>query len=536
MEMKGTGWVWALGFGLFLILAGALVVFHAVNERLTLPLRFGLLCLIVALVHGVLGVMLRRYHALGRHLLLAVLYGLIGAFFLMFPAALPVVFVLVIGYAFVFIGMLRTGAAVVRRGLPGRVWLFPAGLLTIGAGIMVLLAWPSSALWLVRLLIGIELLVSGVATVGFAILLRRESRSRSARDAVPRPNAWARLAGLVVVTLVFLAGVWLSVMPVTHRYVHRIFAEFPRLEASFGSIELDLRQRVITMHEFRMRVTGTAAANSFTIDRIIMRPAITSVFDGEIIGSVALIRPSVKITRAAPEQRLSAEEVGGAIERLRRIVPFRIDRLDVRNARVDLKEAMPQLDMKLRDFNVIGRNLANSAGMRESLYATYEFEGKAMGAEMEGELRANLIPQKPVMHVKAEIRDLSIAQINDYLKSEYKVKAERGKLTAFTEVSVNGAQLDGYARTLFKDLELSPWPPPKKARGLLGKLRQGLAGLGGKIGVGVLAARQGTLASETPIRGELGSPELDLLSATGSTLRHAFGRALDANFRSEPRG
>ena len=68
-------WIGPFVLGAVLLTAGGWVTYQAAFEHKQPPFGFGLLCEAAAFAHVLFGIMLRRYYALGRHLVLAFVYA-----------------------------------------------------------------------------------------------------------------------------------------------------------------------------------------------------------------------------------------------------------------------------------------------------------------------------------------------------------------------------------------------------------------------------------------------------------------------------
>jgi uncharacterized membrane protein HdeD (DUF308 family) len=81
-----------------------------------------------------------------------------------------------IGIGFVFRGVATTVSAISDPGLPGRVWQIIFGVITIIAGIVVL-ASPLRSLFILALVVGISLVVTGVLEVVSSFGIRRAAKN-----------------------------------------------------------------------------------------------------------------------------------------------------------------------------------------------------------------------------------------------------------------------------------------------------------------------------------------------------------------------
>jgi uncharacterized membrane protein HdeD (DUF308 family) len=70
-------------------------------------------------------------------------------------------------------GTLRLVVGIAERGVPGAGMIAVNGALTLGLGILIAEKLPSSASWAIGLLVGVDLLFSGLVLIGIARGLSR---------------------------------------------------------------------------------------------------------------------------------------------------------------------------------------------------------------------------------------------------------------------------------------------------------------------------------------------------------------------------
>jgi uncharacterized membrane protein HdeD (DUF308 family) len=107
------------------------------------------------------------------HLVGALLYLAAGVVIVLFPLGGVLTLTLFLAGVFLVEGVSRTMLALRMRPAQGWGWFLVGGLAGIVLGLMIWLEWPSSALWALGLLVGINLLFSGVSLTSLALAFRR---------------------------------------------------------------------------------------------------------------------------------------------------------------------------------------------------------------------------------------------------------------------------------------------------------------------------------------------------------------------------
>jgi uncharacterized membrane protein HdeD (DUF308 family) len=95
--------------------------------------------------------------------LLGILFIIIGARMLMFPVVALASLTLLLGIYLLVDAALEFIVAFRYRPLNGWGWLFFDGLIALALGLIILLRWPHSTLWVIGTLVGVSIFFAGVS-------------------------------------------------------------------------------------------------------------------------------------------------------------------------------------------------------------------------------------------------------------------------------------------------------------------------------------------------------------------------------------
>jgi uncharacterized membrane protein HdeD (DUF308 family) len=102
---------------------------------------------------------------------------LLGAGALLVPAVASVAVALLLGWLFMIGGLVGLATTVMGRKAPGFGWALVSSLVTIAAGIFLVL-WPLSGVVSLTLVLAVYLAVDGVISIFFAVAHRRQLTRR----------------------------------------------------------------------------------------------------------------------------------------------------------------------------------------------------------------------------------------------------------------------------------------------------------------------------------------------------------------------
>lgn len=163
-------------FGIVLIALGSLAVMSSVIVTVGAVLLFGGLLIaagIAELIH-VFGALRKR--GIRIHILSALAYLFAGFLMIARPVLAAISLSLVLGSFFIATGCIRCFYALTLRSEKTWGWFLFGGIVNLVFGLLVAILWPPTALWVVGLFIGIEMLVHGSAWLALSFVLRENER------------------------------------------------------------------------------------------------------------------------------------------------------------------------------------------------------------------------------------------------------------------------------------------------------------------------------------------------------------------------
>ncbi len=166
-------WGWLLALGIGLIVLGLLAIALPAVATLAAGIFIGWLLVIGGVAQIADAFSARRWAGFALHLLSGVLYLLVGGLLVFDPLGGALALTLVLAAFLLVQGIFQIGLALRLRPALSWGWLLASGAVTVLLAILIWAGWPSSALWVIGLLVGIHLLMSGSALTMLALAVRR---------------------------------------------------------------------------------------------------------------------------------------------------------------------------------------------------------------------------------------------------------------------------------------------------------------------------------------------------------------------------
>ncbi|KTD24359.1 HdeD protein [Legionella lansingensis] len=171
-ELK-RNWGWLLALGILFVILGCIGLGMLVGLTLASMLVLGVFLIIGGILQIIDVFKCKRWKAVAWHAFIALLYLIGGGLVIYDPFLASALITALLASVLIIIGISRFFMAILLRGASGWGWLLFAGIIAIALGVMILLQWPLSGLWVIGLFIAIELIVDGWTYIFLALAFRR---------------------------------------------------------------------------------------------------------------------------------------------------------------------------------------------------------------------------------------------------------------------------------------------------------------------------------------------------------------------------
>jgi uncharacterized membrane protein HdeD (DUF308 family) len=168
----GHRWGWLLALGIVEIIAGCIAIVTPLIASLAAVAVFGAVLISTAILQLVHAFRVRSWPRSAWFGLGGIFYGLAGLLVVFYPLGGALTLTVLIAILFIADGTLRMVFGLNARPSRGWGWLVAGGMAGIVVAVLLLLGLPSSALWATGLLLGINLIFSGVTRASLALECR----------------------------------------------------------------------------------------------------------------------------------------------------------------------------------------------------------------------------------------------------------------------------------------------------------------------------------------------------------------------------
>ncbi len=172
-------WIWLLILGIVLVVVGILAIGAPLIASLATALTIGVLLIMGGVAQLVGAFWTREWSGFFLILLMGVLYVVVGLLFLRAPGEALLALTLLLACSLIVSGVFRIIGSLMHR-FPNWGWVLVGGILNLVLGILIWQQWPASAIWVIGLFVGIDMIFSGWTWIMLALRLKTLPSFRSA--------------------------------------------------------------------------------------------------------------------------------------------------------------------------------------------------------------------------------------------------------------------------------------------------------------------------------------------------------------------
>jgi uncharacterized membrane protein HdeD (DUF308 family) len=164
-------WFWFVMLGIALVVLGAIALGSVAIASLATAVAIGMLIFLGGVAETLGAFWCRGWSGFFFHLLSGVLSIVIGVIFLRAPVGALLALTLLVA-SFLMVGGIFKIVAAVSYRFAAWGWPLVSGIVDLILGVLIWQEWPTSALWVIGLFVGINLVFRGFNWIGLGLSLR----------------------------------------------------------------------------------------------------------------------------------------------------------------------------------------------------------------------------------------------------------------------------------------------------------------------------------------------------------------------------
>jgi uncharacterized membrane protein HdeD (DUF308 family) len=172
LDAVRANWGWYIALGVAMLVLGVIALGNLMVATVASVWFYGILLIAGGVFEIVQAFRVKTWGRMILFLLAGLLYVAAGIIAMADPLVASTVFTLMLGFALIVVGVFRMFAGFEVRPATGWGWLVAGGVMTTILGALVITNWPGSALWVLGMFLGIDLVMQGVAWIALGMQCR----------------------------------------------------------------------------------------------------------------------------------------------------------------------------------------------------------------------------------------------------------------------------------------------------------------------------------------------------------------------------
>jgi uncharacterized membrane protein HdeD (DUF308 family) len=173
LEPLRVKWGWIVALGAVYLIAGLIALGSVVAATVASVFIVGIMMVIAGVAEVINAFQLKSWGKFLIWLVLGVLYIVAGFLTFENPLLAAVLLTLILGAVLFASGIMRIILALSAKSEMPWIWVLVSGIVTLLLGIVILIKWPVSSLYILGMFLGIDLVVAGIGWIGLGLGLRR---------------------------------------------------------------------------------------------------------------------------------------------------------------------------------------------------------------------------------------------------------------------------------------------------------------------------------------------------------------------------
>jgi uncharacterized membrane protein HdeD (DUF308 family) len=166
-------WGWIVALGVVYLIAGVIALGSVVMATVVSVFVVGIMMLVAGVFEVIHAFQIKTWGRFLFWIALGILYIIAGFVAWDNPLLTAVWLTLILGAALVASGIMRIFLAFnMQHGSPW-IWVAVSGLITLLLGLIILVHWPVSSLYVLGIFLGVDLVFAGASWIGLGLGLRQ---------------------------------------------------------------------------------------------------------------------------------------------------------------------------------------------------------------------------------------------------------------------------------------------------------------------------------------------------------------------------
>jgi hypothetical protein len=255
-----------------------------------------------------------------------------------------------------------------------------------------------------------------------------------------------------------------------------------------------------------------------------------SLIHGSFVGKLLLQSPELIFTRDKMELKDIMKEMPYFQKAFKDLMPLKVNRFEVQDGSIHYTDSTtkPKVDIFLDRAHILAFNLSNITNDKSELPSSVTAQASVYEGDFKLDMKINPIAVSPTFDLNAELTNVNLALLNDFLRAYGKFDISSGRIGLYSEMTAKDGKFLGYIKPLVTGLKVTG--PNVRHDTFLKTIWENLIGAAGFV---FKNQKKDQLATKIKIEGDFTDPEANPVQAIMEVLLNAFVQPLVPNVDNE---
>jgi Domain of Unknown Function (DUF748) len=338
-----------------------------------------------------------------------------------------------------------------------------------------------------------------------------------------RRRVWLIVLGSLLVLLIALR---IALPYILLRLVNKELQTIPGYTGHVEDIDVALIRGAYTIKTIKLDKTGgQVPVPFFSAEKLDLSVEWSAIFHGRLVGKIIVLHPIINFAKG-PTKETSQTEIPTKswTKVVGDLMPLKLNRFELIDGEIHYRDfySSPKVNIFATAIHVLAKNLSNAMHQKEVLPSAVEATCNGIyGGHASLHMKLNALDSVPTFDLKAELLDMDITKLNDFLSAYAKLTVRQGTISVYTEAAAKDGKIKGYTKPIIKDLRVVNWKDDKGH-----PLKLAWEAMVGAVAWVIKNHGKDQVATRADFEGELKDPDIDTWYIIGQLLRNGFIQAL----------
>lgn len=309
------------------------------------------------------------------------------------------------------------------------------------------------------------------------------------------------------------------------KYVNKKLAGLKEYYGHVEDIDIALIRGAYVIKDIKLVKTGNDQGEKDTIpffrsNVIDLSVEWRAIFKGRIVGEIYVENPVLNFVKGKHKNEDAKADTSDFHHLIKDLMPLTVNHFEIENGQIHYIDpfSSPRVDISMKELEITATNLSNVNDSSKLLPAHAHVTSIVYDGDFRMDVNFDALQKKPTFDMNAEITQVSLVNLNGFLKAYGNFEVTKGTFGLYTEFAAKDGNFGGYVKPIIKDISI------KKEGDFSDRFYETVVVGGAAMLLNNPSKDQ--IATKLDIKGKFDDPSINLWRAISFVLRNAFIRAL----------